>query len=364
MSTALANVTEVAAMAAARSGQIEQERRIPADLLDALSAAGCFRMLSPRLHGGDELPLPAVVRAVTELARADAAVGWTVGQHCSAQLLFAGFPAATVSEIYAAGPDVLGAGAVAPKGRARAAGDGWQVSGRWPFVTGCQWSEWIYGGCVAADADGAPHVRLMLFRAQDVRIVDTWKVAGLRGTGSHDVIIQGHCPAERSYPLPGGAGTAVTEHPRLLHGSFFLAAVSLGIAERALADVLGMLAGGRDAARGEPQAGALGTAQMSLRAAGALLSEEVGRAARGVSSPIARAQALATAATITAAAKHVVSDLFALAGSAAVYDTCALQRHLRDIHVAGQHLLNRPHTMEAVGTALLAQARQAAPDGG
>lgn len=355
MSSTLTNAVELAPKVAARSGQIEQERRIPADLLDALAAAGCFRMLSPRRHGGDELPLPAVVRVVNVLARADAAVGWTVGQHCSAQLLFEGFPAGTVAQIYAAGPDVLGAGAVAPKGRARLADSGWQVSGRWPFVTGCQWSSWIYANCVATDG-GVPHVRLFLFPAEDVQIVDTWRAAGLCGTGSHDVVIQGHCPAERSSALPGDTGTAVTEHPQLLHGSFFLAAVSLGIAQRALDDLLSLLSCDRRAPRAGLPAGALGAAHMSLRAAEALLSEQAGQAALGTSSPISRARALATAASVTGTAKHVVSDLFGVAGSAAVYETCPLQRHLRDIHVAAQHFLNRPHTLDGLGTALLATA--------
>ncbi|MEV1293185.1 hypothetical protein [Pseudonocardia sp. NPDC049635] len=47
------------------------------------------------------------------------------------------------------------------------------------------------------------------------------------------------------------------------------------------------------------------------------------------------------------------SDLFAVSGSAAVYDSSPLQRLLRDVHVAGQHLLNRPRTVDAVGTALV-----------
>lgn len=90
---------------------------------------------------------------------------------------------------------------------------------------------------------------------------------------------------------------------------------------------------------------------MARRAAGALLAEQV--AAAGATSALARAEALATAHTVTATAKRVVTDLFTAAGSAAIYERSPLQRQLRDIHVAGQHFLNRPHTLAAVGTALL-----------
>ncbi len=41
----------------ARAEEIEQARTLPRDLVDDLVAAGCFRALVPRSHGGDELAL-------------------------------------------------------------------------------------------------------------------------------------------------------------------------------------------------------------------------------------------------------------------------------------------------------------------
>ena len=37
---------------AARAAEIEAARRVPLDLIEDLTAAGCFRMLLPRSHGG------------------------------------------------------------------------------------------------------------------------------------------------------------------------------------------------------------------------------------------------------------------------------------------------------------------------
>lgn len=73
---------------AERAGEIERARRLPPDLVDELVAAGCFRMLVPRSHGGDQLDLPVHVQVIEELARADASVAWTVmigseGPSCS-----------------------------------------------------------------------------------------------------------------------------------------------------------------------------------------------------------------------------------------------------------------------------------------
>lgn len=50
-------VHDLAPAIAARSAEIEEARRLPADLLDQLKAAGCFRMFLPRSHGGHEVDL-------------------------------------------------------------------------------------------------------------------------------------------------------------------------------------------------------------------------------------------------------------------------------------------------------------------
>ena len=53
-------------------------RRIPPDMVAQLKAAGCFRSLVPRSHGGDEHDLAAHMRVLEELARTDGSVAWTV----------------------------------------------------------------------------------------------------------------------------------------------------------------------------------------------------------------------------------------------------------------------------------------------
>jgi len=93
---------------------------------------------------------------VAGLARADGAVGWTVGQAALAQVVFTYLPMATVDEIYADGPDAVGAGAVAPKRRAQRSADGWRISGQGQFVTGCQHTQWFYGQCVVAGERPCP----------------------------------------------------------------------------------------------------------------------------------------------------------------------------------------------------------------
>ena len=54
MNGTLEAVAALAPAIAARSEEIERGRRLPPDLVEELTAAGCFRMLVPRSHGGAE----------------------------------------------------------------------------------------------------------------------------------------------------------------------------------------------------------------------------------------------------------------------------------------------------------------------
>src|SRR5207244_12680488 len=136
------------------------------------------------------------------------------------------------------------------------AGDGgYGVTGRWPLGSGCEHWAWLMGGSVVVEngaprllPSGMPDSRLMLFPATEARIIDTWTVSGLRGTGSHDIAVDDlFVPAARSCSL-------ITDRPRergplsafpvfgLL--ALGIAAVALGIARRAI-DELRSLASGK-----------------------------------------------------------------------------------------------------------------------
>ena len=366
MSATLDAVRELAPRISERSEQIERERRIPQVLLGQLTEAGCFRMMTPRGYGGDELPLPEIIEIVTELARADAAVGWCIGQHCSAQLILADFPGSAIAEVFAGGPDVVVAGATAPKGRALWTGDGWRVSGRWPFVSGCQWASWLYVTCRTVedptDPDRPPVVMALVPAAQ-ARIEDTWTVAGLAGTGSHDIVVQASCPPVRCRELDPRDGLPAAEP-----GALLVAAVTLGIAQRALDEIVTVaVAGKRPAFSPDALAAAplfqhgLGGADMTVRAAAALLRTQTADVWRAITAgqpldEVGRARAYATAATVTAMARQATSEAYAMGGGSAVYTVNPLQRALRDIHAGAQHMLNGPHMVTRLGTALVAAA--------
>ena len=193
----LAAVRAMAPTVAARAAEGEAARRLPADLLAALRDAGCFRMSMPESHGGLGADLAAISAVLEALARADAATAWTVMIGGNAWIDLAGLPRTTFDKVFDR-PDVIVAGVFAPSGSIVPADDGYRVSGRWSFASGCEHADVLYANCV--DADG--ELRMALLAPDDVQVEDTWTAAGLCGTGSHHFRVADRVvPADHTYRL-------------------------------------------------------------------------------------------------------------------------------------------------------------------
>ena len=103
----------------------------PLDLLAQLTAAGCFRMFVPKSHGGLDIDVPASMEIIETLATADGSTGWVVMIGSETPMLLALLSRKHFDSLYANGPDVIIAGAFAPRGQAElltatiaSAGDG------------------------------------------------------------------------------------------------------------------------------------------------------------------------------------------------------------------------------------------------
>ncbi|RGC66132.1 Flavin-dependent monooxygenase, oxygenase subunit HsaA [Micromonospora sp. MW-13] len=344
-----------------RAEDIEASRELPADLLDGLRAAGCFRMFVPRSHGGYEADPHTGLAVLEALARADGSTGWTVMIGAETPHLLALLPRDRFDKLYAAGPDVVVAGGFAPQGRAELADGGFQVTGRWGFASGSRHADWIFGNCVLT-GDGQPlpgpggqpvEVRSMLLPAGAVRVQDTWHTLGLRGTGSHDVLIESvFCPAEQSFdlftgvPCVPGPGFVAPLAQFVLH----LGAVAVGIAQGALDDTVALLDGGRQRLYARQSLAdspafrvQLGRADLNVRAARALvrsLADDLYRAACA-EDPVAvealRPQVSASLPWVTEVATAAVDVCYRAGGGGAARDSSPVQRRFRDIHTFAQH---------------------------
>ena len=374
----LADIRELAPVITARATEIEAGRRIPPDLVEALRSIGVFRMFVPRSHGGLELDLPTALGIYEALSRIDGSVGWTamIGGGCD---LFAPLlPRHTYEQVYQNGPDVIIAGSAQPAGTAEAVAGGWRVNGRWPFASGCQHADWIFGVCVMTEGGkplpgpasdgGPPLLRGVFLPARDWQIEDTWQVAGLKGTGSHHVVLRDTAVSAANFfnhangvpCLPGPLYQAVLQLLPLMLG-----ASTVGMAEGALDELVELANTGRQQLQAavpmrdsETFQGELGRVAAELMAARAFLEVQAASYWRHALAGTLKDEALLTQSTQTAiwlatTCVRAADACFALGGSSALYETSPLQRRLRDLHTAAQHFSAQPRQYARAGKLLL-----------
>jgi alkylation response protein AidB-like acyl-CoA dehydrogenase len=366
-------VRELAPTIAARADEIEAARRLPADLVTDLTAAGCFGMLRPGSHGGAGVDLATSMRVYEDLSRADASVGWTVAIGAGCWLDLVGLPRQTFDAVFADDPDVKVGGAIRPAGVAAPADGGYRVTGRWGFVSGCQHCDWIYGNCIEEGATGngdVPPLRVALFRADEIEIEDTWSVSGLCGTGSHDVVADDvFVPTDRTFALLSAEPCLADPLVRMPLPSPYalqMASGALGIAQGALDDILALasdkvpLFAGASLATNPLFQNQLGQADAGLRAARSLV---YGEAAEAWATALAgdpftteqraRIRGSATWACDTAAA--VVGMAYRAGGGSSLYRSNPLQRRFRDVHALTQHFLLTLDSLTTVGAVMAGQ---------
>jgi len=172
-----------------RAPRCEELRRLPDETLRDFHDTQLLRIHQPRRVGGAELEFAAVVTFGALLARACASSSWNFINFLSHHLMLGMFPPQAQDEIWGKSPDALIASSfVFPAAKARKVKDGYLISGRWPFSSGVDPSEWnMLAGLAWLDENAPPEQRVFLLHRSQYRIIDNWYAGGLRGTGSKDV---------------------------------------------------------------------------------------------------------------------------------------------------------------------------------
>ncbi|MCO5794476.1 MAG: acyl-CoA dehydrogenase family protein [Blastomonas sp.] len=359
---------------AARGDEIEEARRLPADIAQSLARAGVFNMVRPKSLAGLEMAPLDLVGVLHAIARAEASTGWCAMIGATTAINAAYLPHDVAAEVYA-DPHSITGGVFAPMGRADDMGDHYKVTGRWQWGSGSANCDWLCGGAmVFKDGElqrfdnGAPYHRMMIFPASEVELLDTWHVMGMKGTGSGDIAVRDAIvPKARSVSLI--ADKPVERGPLYQFPVFGL--LAMGVASVALGNAVGAMDEIKALARAKkPQGGQrtmaertvvqtdLMRAEAKLSAAEAFFRESIaecweGATTRGELSPEERAKLRLAATHATETSADVAKTAFTIGGGSAVYMTSSLQRRFRDAHVATQHIATASSVYELVGRVAL-----------
>jgi alkylation response protein AidB-like acyl-CoA dehydrogenase len=357
--SAIATARALAGQLEARAREGERLRTMPSDLVGELRDAGMFGLATPRSLGGSELPAATIVRVVEEMCRADGSAGWTVLIGNSTAFLAWLDPSVAASLLDR--PAHISAAVFAPTGQLTPAGNGgFRLTGRWSYCSGSAHADFFFGGGLVMDASAprmvpgrGPDWRLAVTAASDVTVHDTWDSIGLRGTGSHDVTVEGlSVPVEHTM---SPFFEAARHDGPLFRLPFFtligvtMAGFALGVARRAL-DEMVAIATTKVRPPGPDPIGRDGDVQVSIaHAEGALqaarafvfeaLDEMWGAALSGeVPSDDRRARFLLANQHAMRVAVDAITTAIGFGGMVALRPDHPLQRCLRDIHAANQHI--------------------------
>jgi len=370
----------------------EELRTLPHDTVAILRTLGLFWLKTPAELGGTPLPPAEFCDVIEELAYIDASTAWAamIGAGCDG-LAGGWLPDDGAGRIFTAAPDGVRpvvAGQLAPRGTGHPVRGGYLVSGRWGFSSGIVHADWLIGAFKPdgdeADAsgqdDGAAATgfgRMVVFLVpkNQAEVIDNWHVAGLQGTGSLDFSVDGiFVPSELTYDMgtPAVRGGALFRLGMPAFVSNEVPPMVIGVARRALDDMAELAThtarfpGGPTVSERAVFHKELGRAETRIRAARAVHREAMTQAwesAVAGTVPGEEIQLAVTTASVYAVetCTDVVTDLFRYGGGRVLALSNPMQRHLRNVLAARQHLALSEENYETAGRFLLQSAKSRHP---
>ena len=269
-----------------------------------------------------------------------------------------------------ASPDSCVAASASPPGRAVEGEGGYRVTGRFAWASGIHQARWVVANCFVFDGDqmrksaaGLPVALGLLMPKEDRKVLDTWHVLGMRGTGSTEFEVDGaFVPKDTAVRFFG----ADSQHPYPIfhlpptYFGYNHVSVMNGIARSALA-ALKALANTKTTAmtrtdlRDEPQAQyAVAKAEAMIEANRLGVKESFrelwAKVVAGESVPLAtRARLRRHVAHAAECAVEAVQLCYRAAGGTAIYESAPFERALRDVNAAATHITTRRVMMEEAG---------------
>jgi 3-hydroxy-9,10-secoandrosta-1,3,5(10)-triene-9,17-dione monooxygenase len=344
-----------------RAVATEQLGRISDETMTELGEAGVLAALQPRRWGGLEVDPATYFQGAVLLGSACASTGWVatvLGMH--PWELACMHPEAQ-TDVWGDDPTTLISSSYAPTGSARRDGDGFHVSGRWGFSSGVDHCDFaLLGALVAGEEKRGP--RVFLINKEDFTIdQESWDVAGLSGTGSKDVNVDGvHVPPYRTHTMaeindPSWIRPGLAANDGPLYRLAFADLFAWGIAGPALGAATGFANIWLDQSRSRvPAFGGPGVAdkvELQLRLAEGLAGLNVlnrsmistwqeiydAVADGGEPDPSVQMQGRYMGARTIADSLDAVMIMFANAGGGVMNKSNPLQRFLRDLLAMRNH---------------------------
>ncbi|MFD6224395.1 acyl-CoA dehydrogenase family protein [Nocardia asteroides] len=381
----LARIKELTPLIRKNAAEGESARRVSEETIDALKEAGAFRILVPRRVGGLETSSRALLDVSSAIAEADGGAAWVAMLSNTNAWLAALKGGSDFEEMYAASPDLIVAGVLAPSGTVRKVAGGYRVDGRWPYASASLHADWATNGALLVDDDGQvlDQVAIAMPRG-DFQVEDTWYVAGMRASGSNTIVAEDvFVPDNRVVPLlPILTGEYISEHP---DAPLYRSAMTSFLNVAVLGPQLGLGRAALELVRTKAAEKALAYTTITRQADSVAFQLLVAEAAMKIETAhlhayraaddvqayaeagvypelLERARIRGDVAIALRSINEALTILLDAHGAGAFAEVNAMQRIWRDSNIAARHAVTLPHvSMETYGKALLGISEQITP---
>jgi alkylation response protein AidB-like acyl-CoA dehydrogenase len=214
MQELIARATALQPLLREHAPKIDSDRRVPDEVIDALTRSELMRLSIPKRYGGLGTDMRTMLVVSAAVAEGDGSTAWLVTLVNVCNWLTSLFPEQAQQEVFA-DPDARVTGVLTPSSTAVKVDGGWRVTGRWYYNSGSWHSTWaVLGVPLTSDSGEVVDQGLVLVPRADLEIEDTWFVTGMRGTASNCLIAEDiFVPAHRVLSVPAAiAGDYPAEH--------------------------------------------------------------------------------------------------------------------------------------------------------
>jgi len=320
-----------------------------ADNLDLLEDQGFFALGVPADLGGGGAPYPEIAAMLRAVGRLDGSTALTLSMHTH-QVMVAEWKRRVQSaptegllkKVAAEHLRIVSSGGsdwLPGSGRAEKVDGGYRIFARKVFSSGSPAGDVMNTSAIVQDPEAGPlvlHFALPL-KAPGVTVLSNWDTLGMRGTGSHDVQIEGVFVPDSAI---AGMRPPGKWHP-LFHLIGMVAfplvySVYAGVADRAREIALEIAA-----KRGLDDVGLIGVGELENAHAAMNLAIEamVEVGATATPSPETTQRVMTLRGLVGRAAIEVGSKALDLAGGGGFFTAAGLERRFRDLQAARFHPL-------------------------
>jgi 3-hydroxy-9,10-secoandrosta-1,3,5(10)-triene-9,17-dione monooxygenase len=343
-----------------RAVKAERDRNIPRESVEEYIGAGLIRTIMPKRFGGYEHDHEVAFDIAVELGRSTCgSSAWCLNYLSDHAGILAHFPDEAQHDVWDKNRDACIATSAAPTGKVEPASGGYRLDGEWSWASGIRHSHWIMiGGLVHRAGQLHPDMRLFLVPTSDLKVLDTWYCAGLRGSGSNTVALDNvFVPEHRSVSFstlrdacsPGSQiNTApIYRTPFIAVHTYALFGPALGLARGAYVDFVQwtrqryLTYTALNVAQHVPVQIRVAEIAAQIDAA-ELLVRRCFKIARADYTKVTLEQRLLLRRDFTYAMKMVraaMDELIKISGSSGLRDDNCVQRCWRDVHAISSHVV-------------------------